>query len=166
MKGIITIAAAVLSAAAFAGPRIATEAWVSNYVAKVAASSEVIDGKNVYSAGPVKMIVEPSTEPALVVIEQTQESIDAGITNGMIFAASPATHSYVNGNLSIAATATKLTFNFDGYEYHSFMLRGACWLVRDLEIANSQDSTRRRVAFCKLASTKIQPAKAAELLGE
>jgi len=122
MKQLVMIAAAVAAVECFG--IAASQAWVENYVsnyvartaAEVQAGTTVVttNGVTVIEAGSgrnaVRLIMEDSTDAALLATNCTATATAQGITNGCTFVWNGA-GAYVNPHGTIAATPTNLVFS-------------------------------------------------------
>ena len=102
----------------------ASQAWVENFVSNFVARTvaeveartvrETVDGSAVYTvnagAGPVRLVVQPFTDAAMVATNCTAAARSAGITNGLVFVWNGA-GAYVNPNGVISCTATNMTYS-------------------------------------------------------
>ena len=102
----------------------ASQAWVSNYVAQAISSSRAeleasatvtsTNGVTVFTAGNGKvrtrLVVEDSSDAALLATNCTGMAAQQGITNGCLFVWNGA-GAYINPNGTIAETPTNLVFS-------------------------------------------------------
>jgi len=122
MKKVLFLFAAMCAAECFG--IAASQAWVTNYVAEAIASSRAeleatatvttTNGVTVIEAGSgrnaVRLIMEDSTDAALLATNCTATATAQGITNGCTFVWNGA-GAYVNPYGTIAATPTNLVFS-------------------------------------------------------
>ena len=120
MKRLVVMAAA--ACAAFSAFGIAaSQAWVSNYVASVAASVQAgtyavsTNGSMVVTAnggmdGEMRLVVEDFTDAALVATNCLPQAVSAGVTNGLLFVWNGA-GAYVNPAGTVSCTPTNLVWN-------------------------------------------------------
>lgn len=175
-KILLVAAAALLSATAWGGIG-ATHAWVANYVSNyvsraVAPTSRAQQwsesGTNYMVYGGYTMYYEDATETALKIVESTEASRLAGVTNGLCFALANAETGvfvapgwvvgvtsngpylvrgvYSNGAVNAASSATQYGARADGIQ---------TWFV---------DAATNR--FARVARTLLQPGVAARILRE
>lgn len=121
-KTIISIVAAVAVSSAFG--IAASQAWVTNYVAQAIASShaelettatvattngatEIVVGSGEYT---MRLVVQDSTDAALLATNCLARAVSAGVTNGCTFVWNGA-GAYVNPLGSISCTPTNLVWN-------------------------------------------------------
>ena len=121
-KAAMVFAAAFGALAAFG--IAASQAWVSNYVERAIASSQselqstatvtATNGMTEYHVGSgsdrVRLIVETSTDAAMLATNCTAAATAQGITNGLLFVWNGGTL-YRNPNGTITATPTNLVFS-------------------------------------------------------
>jgi len=132
-KTVFVLAAAMAARAAFG--IAASQAWVSNYVERVIASSSAqlqatttvtsTNGVTVVVAGngeeSIRLIVEDPTDAAMLATNCTSTAIAHGVTNGCTFVWNGA-GAYVNPQGTIYCTATNLVWegvgsvHADGFE--------------------------------------------------
>ena len=120
---IVIVAFAAICAAKCFG-MAASQAWVTNYVTQAIATSraeleatatvtvtngatEIVTGAG---TGRVRVVVEDSTDAAMVATNCTAAARSAGITNGIVFVWNGA-GAYVNPNGVISCTATNMTYS-------------------------------------------------------
>lgn len=175
-KILLVAAAAFAAACGFCGTG-ATEAWVANYVSNfvgnaVAPSSRVEqwkeNGTNYMSYGGVTMFYEDATETALKIVESTEASRLAGVTNGLCFALADAEAGvfvapgwvaaittngpylvrgvYSGGAVAASPTATQYGARIEGVQ---------TWFI---DVASNK--------FARVARTLLQPGVAARILRE
>ena len=121
-KCILSAAAAFAAFAAFG--IAASQAWVTNYVAKAIASSAAqiettgtvvsTNGVTVYevtsASGWMRLVVEDATDAALRATNCTASAVAGGVTNGTLFVWNGA-GAYVNPSGTVSCTATNLVYS-------------------------------------------------------
>ena len=156
-----TIAAAFAVAAMAASSAFgsgATQAWVSNYVARAAVGNvrtATTNGVRTVSYGNMWLTTEEQTVYSLWLRNASPFAEENGFTNRMVFAYSQSAGAYQCFGKSIDATATNLTCVVGGRQCRSEVSDGKKWIV---------DATTSNRLF-EVVRQMIQPSQALQMCG-